>query len=57
MSIKSKYIKQIIEYNFLNKIQLLNNYFINPNKKNLNILLSILNLSNSFNKNIEKYIY
>jgi hypothetical protein len=57
ISIKSKDIKQLIEYNFLNKVQLLNNYFNNPNKRNTNILLSILNLSNSFNKNIEKYVY
>ena len=45
---------QLVEFNFLNKVQLLNLYFSNPNKKNLNTLLSILNLLTKFNKNIDK---
>ena len=50
----SNYLQELVEFNFLNKVQLLNLYFSNPNKKNLNTLLSILNLLTKFNKNINK---
>jgi len=52
LPIKSKTTQQIIEYNFLNKIGILNNYLNKSNKKNLNILLGILNLSSKFDKKI-----